>query len=265
MNSTALISGAGRGIGAAIATRLARSGHTVVLGARTLSECERLADELRRNGARAFAVQLDVGDARSIALAVASARELAGPIDALVNNAGIAISAPLVAKDDSNDELHERQMRINFHGARRLAEALLPDMKARGRGVIVNIASSAALRGYRYVAAYCASKHALLGWARAAALDLEGSGVRVATVCPHYVDSPMTDESARRIAQKTGRTVEQARAFLAAENPSGVLVAPQQIADTVLELVERGENGALVELDGSAPRYHPPRANEAAR
>jgi len=253
----ALVTGAGRGIGAAIAAELARNGATVVLASRTLSECERTAAELRARGGSAFAVELDVGDPDSIAAAIARARTLAGPIDWLVNNAGIAVSAPLLAKSGSADALYENHLRINFHGARRMAEGLLPAMKSAGYGRIVNVASSAALRGYRYVAAYCASKHALLGWARAAALELEGSGVQVASVCPHYVDSPMTEASVRTIAAKTGRSEAEARALLAAENPSGKLVSPEQVAAVVRELLEGDANGALVELDGGVPRYHP--------
>ncbi|MCY3003850.1 MAG: SDR family NAD(P)-dependent oxidoreductase [Planctomycetota bacterium] len=253
----ALVTGAGRGIGAAIARELARAGVGVVVAARTLEECERLAAELRQGGAAAWAVELDVGEPQSIAAAVARARELAGEVDWLVNNAGIAVSAPLAPKDGSGDELYERHLRINFHGARRMAEALLPSMRARKYGRIVNVASSAGLRGYRYVAAYCASKHALVGWARAAALELEGTGVQVASVCPHYVDSPMTDASVKTIVAKTGRSENEARALLAAENPAGKLVRPEQIAQVVRSLAEGGTNGALVELDGGMPRYHP--------
>ncbi|MCC7013975.1 MAG: SDR family oxidoreductase [Planctomycetes bacterium] len=259
MSSAVFVTGAGRGIGAAIARRLALSGRTVVLGARTARECEELAQAIEGGGGRALAVQLDVGDPGAIRAAVALATDRVGPITELVNNAGIAVSAPWSAKDGSSDELYERHLRINFHGARRMTEALLPAMLERAHGSIVNIASSAALRGYRYVAAYCASKHALLGWARAAALELEGRGIAMATICPHYVDSPMTDESVRRIAHKTGRGEAQARAFLASENPGGALVRPEQIAEVAMALLEGPRNGAIVELDGGEPRYHPPR------
>lgn len=242
----ALITGGGRGIGAAIARRLARAGAAVVVGARTVAECERVAKELRASGAQALAVQLDVADAYWIADAVQRAHDEFGALDWLVNNAGIAISAPLLG----NDELFERHLQINFHGARRTIEAALPAMKERKYGRIVNVASTAALRGYRYIAAYAASKHALLGYARCAALDLEGSGVAIASVCPHYVDSPMTDESVRRVMQKTGQTEAAARAFFAAQNPGGRLVTMDEVADAVLALLERGENGAIVELEG---------------
>ncbi len=258
-NPAAFITGAGRGIGEAIARRLAREGVFVVLGARSLGACEMLAHELRAAGGEAAAVALDVAHPESVRAAVARARELIGAergFDWLVNNAGIAHSAPLFPREDP-EQLFERQMQVNFHGARRMLEALGPAMKARGYGRIVNIASSAALTGYRYVAAYCASKHALLGYSRAAALELEGSGLALAVVCPHFVDSPMTDESARRIAQKTGQTEARAKELLAAQNPSGALVSPAQIADVVLELCRGDENGAVVELDGGRARYHP--------
>lgn len=255
----AFITGAGRGIGEAIARRLARDGVFVVLGARTLEACEALARELRAEGGAAAAVALDVADPASVRAAATRAAELVGPertLDWLVNNAGIAHSAPLFPREDV-EALFERHMQVNFHGARRMLEALGPAMKARGYGRVVNIASSAALVGYRYVSAYCASKHALLGYSRAAALELEGSGVTVGVVCPHYVDSPMTDDSIRRIVEKTGKTPEQARGMLAAQNPSGALVKPAQVADVVLALCRGAENGALVELDGGEPRYHP--------
>lgn len=261
LGHVALVTGAGRGIGAEIARRIGASGAAVVLGARTREECERVAVEIRSEGGAAAAVELDVGDPGSIARALAEAREWAagrGELDWLVNNAGIAVSAPLVPRDGSGDELFERHMRINCDGARRVAEALLPGLRARGYGRIVNVASSAALRGYKYVSAYCASKHALLGWARAAADELEGTGVAVANVCPHYVDSPMTDESARRIAAKTGRGEDEARELLAAQNPGRRLVEPAEVAAAVLALLQNESNGAIVELDGRGARYHPP-------
>jgi NAD(P)-dependent dehydrogenase (short-subunit alcohol dehydrogenase family) len=252
MGRVAFVTGAGRGIGAAIARRVAQAGAAVALGSRSLHECERVAAEIERTGGHALAVELDVAEPASIAAAVRAASERLGPVDWLVNNAGIAVSAPLIPRDGSGDELYERHMRVNFHGARRMIEAVLPSMKQRGGGRIVNVASSAALRGYRYIAAYAASKHALLGYARCAALELEGTGVAIANVCPHYVDSPMTDASVARLVATTGRSEADARAALAAQNPGGRLVTVDEVASAVLELLERGVNGAIVELDGSA-------------
>jgi NAD(P)-dependent dehydrogenase (short-subunit alcohol dehydrogenase family) len=176
-----------------------------------------------------------------------------GPPDWLVNNAGIAKSAPLLHPAEVTD-LYEEHLAVNFHGARRMLEALLPGMRARGYGRIVNVASSAGLVGYAYVSAYCASKHALVGYTRSAALELAGSGVAVSAVCPHYVDSPMTERSAARIAEKTGRTSEAARALLAAQNPGGRLVTPAEVAEAVLEQLAGEHNGAIVELDGRGGR-----------
>ena len=250
----ALVTGAGQGIGAAIARRLAAGGAFVFVTGRRLEPCEALATELRASGQGAEAVRLDVTDRESIRAALGQvlrrADELGAP-DWLVNNAGIAKSAPLIDPAAVTD-LYEEHLEVNFHGARRLIEALLPGMRERGYGRIVNVASSAGLVGYAYVSAYCASKHALIGYTRAAALELAKSGVTMSAVCPHYVDSPMTDRSVARIVQKTGRTPEEARTALAAQNPGGRLVTVEEVAAAVERLLEGDEGGAIVELDGRA-------------
>ena len=244
-----MVTGASRGIGAAISRELAFAGWNVVAGARGLEATEALARELEEaTGQRVLAVELDVADPNSIRTAVERAREFAeeaGPLEALVNNAGIAISAPLLANSNDAGDLYDLHMRVNFKGARLVAEALLPDMLERGAGAIVNIASSAALRGYAYVAAYCASKHALLGWSRAAAEELTAKGVRVYAICPHYVDSPMLADSVARLVEKTGMSEGDARGFFAAQNPGGRLVAPDEVAASVAAAL-RGELDQLV-------------------
>jgi NAD(P)-dependent dehydrogenase (short-subunit alcohol dehydrogenase family) len=128
-------------------------------------------------------------------------------------------------------------------------------MVERGRGSIVNVASSASLQGYAYAAAYCVAKHAVLGYTRAAALELERKGVRVHAVCPHYVDTDLTSESVRRIVAKTGRSAEEAREFLAAQNPGGRLIEPGEVAEAVLTLLQSERGGLLAELDGSGPPH----------
>ena len=247
----ALVTGGGQGIGAAICERLVSGGATVIVTGRVLENCEALAARL---GQRALAVRLDVTDRDSIRAALEQAlrcSETVGPIDWLVNNAGMARSAPLLHECEVTD-LYVEHMQVNFHGARRMVEALLPGMRERGYGRIVNVASSAGLRGYAYVSAYCASKHALVGYTRSAALELEKTGVTMGAVCPHYVDSPMTDRSAERIAEKTGRSPDEARGILAAQNPGGRLVTPGEVAGAAWELLAGDENGAIVELDGSS-------------
>ncbi len=248
-----LVTGASRGIGAAIAERVAASGRPVVAAARSGAALEELCARLREeHGVPAVAVAMDVAEPASIEAGIEAARALLGDpgsIDGLVNNAGIAVSAPILPR--GGEDLHELHMRINYHGARRVAEALLPGMIERGAGVVVNVASSAGLRGYPYVSAYCASKHALVGWTRSAALELEKRGVRVHAVCPHYVDSPMLAQSVERLVEKTKKSVEEARAFFASENPGGRLVTEREVADAVVGLLELEGTGVIAELDGS--------------
>jgi NAD(P)-dependent dehydrogenase (short-subunit alcohol dehydrogenase family) len=262
----ALVTGASRGIGAAIARRLARAGAAVIPAARSRIHCLDVAEAIEGEGGIAFALELDVGDPERVGFALEEARALVrhvGPIDWLVNNAGISPSAPLIPQagsgSGSGEELAQRMLAVNFHGARRLVEGLLPAMKAQAYGRIVNVASSAGLRGYAYVSAYCASKFALVGYTLAGAVELAGTGVTMNAVCPHYVDSPMTDETVARIVARTKQEPAAVRAFLERENPGGRLVTCDEVAEAVLGLVTGAENGALVELDGSPrPRFHHP-------
>ena len=254
----ALVTGAGRGIGAAIAARLARAGAAVIVAARGARAGEEVARELRAGGATAWPLVLDVADPASISAAAGAASDIAsdvGPVEWLVNNAGIAESARFLDRASAADDPFAKHMRVNFDGPRLLTEAFAPAMIERGYGRIVNVASSAGLRGYAYAAAYSASKHALVGYSLSAALELAKSGVTVNLVCPHFVESPMTEASIALIVSKTGRSAAEARALLAAQNPGGTLVPPAEVADVVLELCEGERNGAIAELvGGKGPR-----------
>ena len=253
----AMVTGAGRGIGAAIAARLARDGVAVLVAARSQEACLGVVQEIRDGGGAAWPIHLDVGDPESIESAVAEAREVSseiGPIDWLVNNAGIAVSAPFLEHGrKSGVDLYEQHLRINFHGARRMGEALIPSMIEKKYGRVVHVASSAGLKGYAYAAAYTASKHALVGYARSASTELAKSGVTMNLVCPHYVDSPMTAQSIARVVAKTKKSEADARAFFAAQNPGGTLVGVDEVADVVVELMSGGRNGAIAELVGGRP------------
>lgn len=141
-------------------------------------------------------------------------------------------------------------MEVNLFGPLRLASAFVPGMVERGGGAILQVASSASLRGYPYVSAYAASKHALLGWTRSAALELAPKGVAVSAVCPHYVDTPLTDRSIETMKEKTGRSDEELRAFVANQNPGGVLVTPDEVAHVALRLLRADRGGVVVELPG---------------
>ncbi len=249
----ALITGGGSGIGAATAERIAGEGARVVVAGRNLVRCEEVAQRLVSRGAEASAMELDVTDRVSIERSLEELAEKSGPIDWLVTSAGVVVSAPLRSLAEQ-EELCRRHLDVNFHGARRVMEALIPGMIARGGGRVVHVASSAALQGFPFVAAYCASKHALLGYARAAALELAARRIVVNVVCPWYVDSPMTEKSIARVAAKTGRSVEQTRALFAAQNPSGRLIEPSEVAGAIVELLTTDHTGVVLELDGGTTR-----------
>jgi NAD(P)-dependent dehydrogenase (short-subunit alcohol dehydrogenase family) len=236
-----VVTGAGTGIGRAIALRLAAGGAHVLVAGRTRAEIEETAA-----AAGGEAVPLDVGDRA----AIAGLRERIGAIDVLVNNAGIAGSAPF---DRTPDALWDDMLAINVTSAFLLCRALVPDMVKAGWGRVVNVASNAGLSGYSYTVAYCASKHAMVGLTRALAAEIAKSGVTVNAVCPGWVDTRMTDDAVARIAKKTGRSAEDARRSLESMSPQGRLVTPEEVAHAVASLCDdgaRGIHGQVIVVDG---------------
>ncbi|MEW6282465.1 MAG: SDR family oxidoreductase, partial [Candidatus Eremiobacterota bacterium] len=192
----ALITGGGRGIGAAVAGALAEEGASVVVAARTSAEIEQVAAGLRQAGHTASALPCDVSSVEDVERLVAGARDFLGHIDILVNNAGIASSSPVHSQ---SLEEWQRIFAVNVTGPFLLTRACLPGMLERGWGRVVNVASVAALGGARYISAYSASKHAVLGFTRCVALEAAARGVTVNAVCPGYVDTELTRSSVERI------------------------------------------------------------------
>jgi NAD(P)-dependent dehydrogenase (short-subunit alcohol dehydrogenase family)/enamine deaminase RidA (YjgF/YER057c/UK114 family) len=245
----AVVTGAGRGIGAATARALAEAGLDVVLAARGRDQIERLASELATAGRRSRAVVCDVTSEASVAALAREAAE-AGPVAVLVNNAGAAGSMPL---GRTSLEEWNRLLAVNATGAFLCIRAFLPGMLERKWGRVVNVASTAGLSGGKYLAAYSAAKHALVGLTRSVAAEVTGTGVTANAVCPGFVDTGMTAETVARIVAKTGRTPEEALAAALASAGQSRLIAAEEVAAAVVALAADAShppNGEAVVLDG---------------
>ena len=240
----ALVTGGGRGIGLACARGLAAAGARVVVTGRRAAELEAVAAEL---GGVALVADLA---SRSATDALVAAIAAHGRVDILVNNAGIAESAPLAAVDDA---MWDRILELDATAPFRLTRALVPAMVAAGWGRVITIASNAGLTGYGYSAAYCAAKHAVVGMTRALAVDLGRTGVTINAVCPGWVDTDMAADAVARIAGKTGRDADSARAALTQMSPQRRLIAPAEVAHAVTMLCSedaRGIHGQTIVIDG---------------
>jgi len=229
----AVVTGAGSGVGKSIAQTLIAHGAHVTLVGRRLQPLQEMADGMNH----AVAVTADIADEEQVNQMLEAARQAHGPIDVLIANAGTAESAPLAK---TTLQIWNAMLAVNLTGVYLCARGVLPDMLQRGNGRIVSVASTAGLKGYPYVSAYCAAKHGVIGFTRALAAETARTGVTVNAVCPGFTDTPMLQRSIEEICATTKRTAEEVRATLIRNNPQGRFITPQEVADTTLWLLSPG-------------------------
>ncbi len=226
-----LITGGGRGIGRAIALALGGPDTIVAIAGRTRSQLESTARELEHAGARAIPIDMDVTSEASVTRAMDALRASAPHLDVLVNNAGVGGGEPVAG---SNVERWRRTVDTNLTGTYLVTRGALPFMRSGGR--IVNLSSVLGRFGVPGYTAYCASKHAVIGFTRALALELTPKQITVNALCPGWVDTEMAEQGMRQGAAATGQTFEQFRASALDAVPIKRIIEPEEVAALVVFL-----------------------------
>lgn len=225
-----VITGGSRGIGAAIAGALARRGASLTIMGRDDDALDERAALLRGDGAIVYAVPCDVTDDDHVAEAFARAAARLGPVGILVNNAGAAESA---LAGDTSRALWDRMIAVNLTSTFMCTTQVLPGMLEARWGRIVNVASTAGLRGYKTMTAYCAAKHGVVGYTRALAQETARHGVTVNAVCPGYTETALTEQAVANLVEALGKTAAEARAMLVRIIPRGTMTSPDEVASAV--------------------------------
>jgi 3-hydroxybutyrate dehydrogenase len=251
----ALITGASRGIGVAIARAFTTEGASVALAARSADDLAELASGLQKTGSRAESFVCDVTNADQVQELPELVEEKLGPIDILVNNAGVAGSHKIA---NHPDDLWQLMLDVNLTGVYRVTKAVVPGMIERQHGRIINVASVASKVGMRYMAAYTASKHGVLGFTRVLATEMSRYNITANAICPGYVDTPMTDFAVAFMVSRTGKSEDDARKLLEATNPQQRLITPEEVASLAVMLASddaRGISGQAINIDGGAAMF----------
>lgn len=248
----ALVTGASRGIGREIALALADAGADVAVTARSVDDLEEVAGTIEARGRRGLVVPCDVTDTQQIEQLAASVIEEFGGIDILVNNAGTSGSHKFIGHPD---ELWHHMLDLNLTSVYQVTKAFVPAMVEQEWGRIINIASVAGKTGAKYIAAYTASKHGVLGLTRALAAELVENNITVNAICPGYIDTPMTEASIANIVERTGMPAEKAREVLENMSPQKRLIVPEEIAALTVYLsrdISYGITGQAINIDGGS-------------
>ena len=241
----AVVTGAGRGIGAAVALMLSEQGHQVVLTARSADQLQSVAQSLP---GPSLVLPVDITADGAVDQVFTAAEATFGPVQILIANAGAATSAPV---HRVTDEDWQRSLDLNLTAPFRCIRRAVPNMKQAGFGRIVVMASIASRAGEPYISAYVAAKHGVLGLVRAAASELVRSGVTVNAVCPAYVDTAMTDGSVDIIVATTKLNAEQARTYLEQKQPIGRLITTAEVVEAVKYCLANGAvTGQGLNVDG---------------
>ena len=244
----ALVTGGAQGIGWAIAQALLVQGMRVSISGRDTTRLQQA--QAGYAGENLFALQMDVASAASVDQGFCAAEKQFGTVDVLINNAGQVVSAPFLK---TSAGLWQQMLDVNLTGSFHCMQRALPAMRTAGWGRIVNVASTAGLQAYPYVAAYVAAKHGLIGLTRALALEVAAQGITVNAVCPGYTETAIVEQAVTTIAAKTGCSAEQARATLTAANPQRRLIQVEEVANAVVWLCQPASaamNGQAIAVAG---------------
>ena len=246
----AVVTGAGRGIGRSIALALAQAGADVTVTARTSAELDSLVAQIQTFGRKGYAIACDVTDDEQVQHMAQTCLETMGGLDILVNNAGNAGSHKFL---NHPDDLWQRMLAVNLTSVYAVTKAFVPTLVEQRWGRIINIASIASRVGGRYIAAYTAAKHGVLGLTRALATEFNSFNITVNAICPGYVDTPMTDTSVSNISARTSMNEAQARETLAKTSPQQRLIEPDEIASIAVFLAQDSSKritGQAINIDG---------------
>lgn len=251
-NPVVLVTGGSGGLGRALARAFAAKGCRVAIAARHEARLTAAANELAQDGANVLAMACDVTQKEQVERLADSIRVRWGNVQILINNAGVARAASFLEMPDS---LWDEILKTNLSGTYNCCKVFLPAMIESGWGRIINIGSTTSKVGYSHVSAYASSKHGVLGLTRSLALETARCGITVNAICPGYLDDELTHANARRMAEKTGKSVEQILDAFASTAPQRRLIAPDEVAGLALLLASEklgGMTGQAISVDGGA-------------